>query len=70
MPAALNAANEVAVQAFLDGKIRLSEIPKVNEAIMDEHEAQPAATLENILAADAWARSRAIMKLSKTASAN
>jgi 1-deoxy-D-xylulose-5-phosphate reductoisomerase len=56
-------ANEVAVQAFLDGKIRLSDIARVNQAVMDEHETQSAATLEAILDADAWARSRAIMKL-------
>ena len=63
MPAVLNAANEVAVQAFLDSKIRLSDIARVNQAVMDEHETQSAATLEAILDADAWARSRAIMKL-------
>lgn len=70
MPAALNAANEVAVQSFLDGKIAISEISKINAAVMNEHETVPAATLESILAADAWARTRAIMKLGKTASAN
>lgn len=70
MPTVLNAANEIAVKAFLDGRIRLSEIQKVNEAVMNEHETGPAATLESILAADAWARTRAIMKLGKTASAS
>ncbi|MEO7674295.1 MAG: 1-deoxy-D-xylulose-5-phosphate reductoisomerase [Pyrinomonadaceae bacterium] len=69
MPAALNAANEVAVQAFLDGKIGLSEISNINASVMKEHESGPASTLESILAADAWARERAIMKLGKTASA-
>ncbi len=70
MPAALNAANEIAVQAFLDGKIKISEIARVNAAVMYEHKTEPADKLESILAADAWARSRAIMKLGKTASAN
>ena len=70
MPAALNAANEVAVQAFLDGKIKLSEIARINQAVMDDHEAEPASTFETVIAADAWARTRAIMKLGKTASAN
>ena len=70
MPAALNAANEIAVQAFLDGKIKLSDIARVNASVMGEHEAESAATLESILAADAWARTRAIMKLGMTASAN
>ena len=70
MPGVLNAANEVAVQAFLDDKIRLSDIAKVNEAVMNEHETRQAASLESVLEADAWARSRAIMKLAMTASAN
>jgi 1-deoxy-D-xylulose-5-phosphate reductoisomerase len=69
MPAVLNAANEVSVQAFLDGKIRLSDIAAVNEAVMSEHEVLTAGSLETVLSADEWARSRAIMKLGKTASA-
>ncbi len=69
MPTTLNAANEVAVQAFLDGKIKLSDIARINASVMNEHEAEPAATLESILSADAWARTRAIMKLGKSASA-
>ena len=70
MPAALNAANEVAVQAFLDGKIRLSDIPKIIEGIIDIHEPTEVTSLEAVLETDAWARHRAIMKLEKTASAN
>lgn len=70
MPAVLNAANEVTVQAFLDGKIRLSEIAAINGAVMEEHEPQPASSLEAILDRDAWARERAIIKLAKTAAAN
>lgn len=70
MPTALNAANEIAVQAFLDGKIGLGRIVSLNEAVMDEHETRPASTLENVLAADEWARSRAIMMLGKGVSAN
>jgi len=67
MPAVLNGANEIAVQAFLDGKIRLNEIAEINHAVMDEHESRPADSLEVILETDTWARARAIMKLSKTA---
>jgi 1-deoxy-D-xylulose-5-phosphate reductoisomerase len=70
MPGVLNGANEIAVQAFLDGKIRLSEIAVINQAVMAEHETRPADSLEVILETDAWARGRAIMKLSKTAAAN
>lgn len=70
MPAVLNAANEVAVQSFLDGKIRLSEVAAINTAVMGEHKPDFATTLEPILRADTWARGRAIMTLSLTASAN
>lgn len=59
MPAALNAANEVAVQAFLDGKITLPEIARINESVMDRHAVTPASALENILAADRESRSAA-----------
>jgi 1-deoxy-D-xylulose-5-phosphate reductoisomerase len=70
MPAVLNAANEVAVQAFLDEKLRLYEIASINAAVMAGHETRPVDSLETVLEADAWARSRAIMKLGMTASAN
>ncbi len=56
MPAALNAANEVAVQAFLDGKINLPGIAAINRAVMDAHTAAAASTLDAILAVDSWAR--------------
>lgn len=72
MPATLNAANEIAVQAFLDNKIRLSEIPTIIESVMDEHKIQKVADLETVLSADKAARKQAIMKLEnleKTASA-
>ena len=72
MPATLNAANEIAVQAFLDDKIRLSEIPTIIESVMNEHETQQVADLETVLSADKAARKQAIIKLEnleKTASA-
>jgi len=59
MPAVLNAANEVAVKAFLDGTIRLSDIPRINNRVMRSHVARPAATIENILTADHEARASA-----------
>ena len=73
MPATLNADNEIAVEAFLEGKIRLSDIPKIIESVMNEHESQAVSNLEIILETDASARKQAIMKLEnleKTASAN
>ncbi len=59
MPAALNAANEVSVQAFLDGKIRLNEIAQVNGGVMHAHTPEPVKDLETVLKIDAWARSAA-----------
>lgn len=58
-PAALNAANEVAVAAFLDGKIRLSDIAAINEKILSGHETAAADCIEVILAADRTARETA-----------
>lgn len=58
MPAVLNAANEVAVQAFLDNRIPFSGIPRLVNQAMEEHALDPAAELEAILEADTWARRR------------
>ena len=69
MPAVLNAANEIAVKAFLDGMIRLSDIAAVNESVMNEHVSTAADSLETIVAADEWARTRAIMKTETAGSA-
>jgi 1-deoxy-D-xylulose-5-phosphate reductoisomerase len=59
MPAVLNAANEIAVSAFLDGKIPFSDIPKLIERTMNEYRVIPHPTLEQILEADTWAREKA-----------
>jgi 1-deoxy-D-xylulose-5-phosphate reductoisomerase len=70
LPAAMNAANEEAVQAFIEERINLTEIPVVIEAVMDQHQTQPATTLAAILDADESARLLAtseIMKLAKPA---
>jgi len=56
MPAVLNAANETAVQLFLDGRIRFSDIAASVRGVLDAHRVVPASSLEEILAADAWAR--------------
>ncbi len=69
MPAVLNAANEIAVEAFLDGKLGLSEIAEINRSVMNDHTAVPVGSIDNVLETDKWARSRAIMKLGRTASA-
>jgi 1-deoxy-D-xylulose-5-phosphate reductoisomerase len=58
-PAVLNAANEVAVEIFLDGGIGFDEIPEVIEAVLDSHPRRSAAALDSVLEADTWARAEA-----------
>ena len=55
-PATLNAANEVAVEAFLAGRIRWIDIPDVLSAVLDRHNGATASTLDDVLGADADAR--------------
>ncbi|MGH9754469.1 MAG: 1-deoxy-D-xylulose-5-phosphate reductoisomerase [Blastocatellia bacterium] len=55
-PAVLNAANEVAVAAFLDEKIKFGDIPRLIRAACEAHTPQPASSLDTVLAADRWAR--------------
>jgi len=59
MPAVLNAANEVAVMAFLGGKTTFLSIAAVVEEVMSLHDVVPGPDLEEILAADGWARQAA-----------
>lgn len=56
MPTALNAANETAVQAFLDGRIKLSEVAQINESVIDAHTSRDATDLDTILDVDREAR--------------
>ncbi|MFQ5543532.1 MAG: 1-deoxy-D-xylulose-5-phosphate reductoisomerase [Nitrospiria bacterium] len=56
LPSVLNAANEEAVNAFLDEKIAFIEIHKVVRETLESHTPKPAKTLEDVLAADQWAR--------------
>jgi 1-deoxy-D-xylulose-5-phosphate reductoisomerase len=67
MPAVLNAANETSVRAFLDGKIKLSDIARINERVMQAHSPSPAASIDAILDADRWARGQADAMLSGAA---
>jgi 1-deoxy-D-xylulose-5-phosphate reductoisomerase len=59
-PAVLNAADEVAVQAFLDRKIPFSNIPNLIAATLDAHKLKQADSLATIMEADAWARRYAL----------
>ncbi|HXJ56410.1 MAG TPA: 1-deoxy-D-xylulose-5-phosphate reductoisomerase [Verrucomicrobiae bacterium] len=56
MPAVLNAANEVAVDAFCAGRITFPQIPQVVAETMTRHQVVAHPNLDEILAADAWAR--------------
>jgi len=67
-PVALNAANEVAVAAFLENKICFNDLPKVIEKVLNKHQVQKNPSLEDVLTVDAEARMQAqcvIKKLKK-----
>ena len=65
LPAAMNAANEHAVAAFLDGRICLTEIPVVIEAVMERHSTKPVEDIETVLETDRWARDTAATEIEK-----
>jgi len=56
LPVVLNAANEVAVEAFLGGRLRFTAIPTLIERTMNAHEPAPVTTLKAVRDVDAWAR--------------
>jgi 1-deoxy-D-xylulose-5-phosphate reductoisomerase len=58
-PAVLNAANEVAVAAFLDGQLAWSAIPEVLKAVLDRHDGAVADSVEAVVQADRGARAQA-----------
>ena len=58
-PAVFNAANEVAVAAFLEGRAPFGRIAEVIAAVLDELVVSDVSSVEAVLAADAWARRRA-----------
>lgn len=59
MPAAMNAANEIAVDAFLNGGIRFTDISDIIQSTMQAHSPQPMSSVEVALEADRWAREKA-----------
>ena len=59
-PAWLSAANEVAVDAFLAGRIGWSDIARLVEAALECHDGAPADSLESVLDADSRGRSSAM----------
>ncbi|HEY8531758.1 MAG TPA: 1-deoxy-D-xylulose-5-phosphate reductoisomerase, partial [Limnochorda sp.] len=58
-PAVLNAADEVAVQAFLEGRLRLVDIERVVRQVLERHHGHDAPDLDTIREADRWARQEA-----------
>jgi len=64
-PAMLNAANEVAVDAFLNRRIRFTEIASIIDDVLNREAAVPTACLEDVLAADRQARKGAETWLSR-----
>jgi len=59
LPAVLNAANEIAVEAFVNHKINFPQITEIVRDTLDAHKVVSHPTLDQILEADAWARKRA-----------
>lgn len=60
LPAVLNGANEIAVEAFLSGRISFTAIPAVIEKTLDAHESFEPRTIGEVLAADRWSREEAL----------
>ena len=56
LPCVLNAANEVAVDAFLHERCSFTDIPRIVEGCLDAHDVQPVSSLEQLDEVDAWAR--------------
>ncbi|HEX6731403.1 MAG TPA: 1-deoxy-D-xylulose-5-phosphate reductoisomerase, partial [Pyrinomonadaceae bacterium] len=68
MPTAMNAANEEAVAAFIDGRLGLTDIPQVISMVMDLHTNEPASDIQMILDADCSARLQANAEIEKLTS--
>ena len=60
LPVVLNAANEVAVEAFLEAKLGFTAIPRVIEKTMNAHAVERVSTLDTVRRVDRWARSQAL----------
>lgn len=66
MPAVMNAANEIAVESFLDGRIRFLDISAVIERTMSLHQPHSLGTIEEVLGVDRWAREKTREHLNAT----
>ena len=60
MPAVLNGANEIAVSAFLNNQIKITDIPYIIQNTMKNHKAKSSPNIADLLDADYWARQEAL----------
>ncbi len=63
MPAVLNAANEVAVESFLNNELKFTDILNIVKRVMSLHRKLPADDIDHILEADNWARMTALAQI-------
>lgn len=61
-PTVLSAADEVAVELFLEGRIGFLDIGKLVEETLEQHQNTPCPSLQEVLTADAWARERVMIE--------
>jgi 1-deoxy-D-xylulose-5-phosphate reductoisomerase len=59
LPVVLNAANEIAVETFLDGRLAFTDIPRLIEMTMNAHDLERVTTLSVVREVDGWARNQA-----------
>ncbi|MBI3097638.1 MAG: 1-deoxy-D-xylulose-5-phosphate reductoisomerase [Planctomycetes bacterium] len=64
--AVLNAANEIAVAAFLEGRIRFPEITSIVARVLSRHRVRKSPSIDDIFAVDAWARTEAQDAVART----
>ncbi|MEW6457369.1 MAG: 1-deoxy-D-xylulose-5-phosphate reductoisomerase [Acidobacteriota bacterium] len=70
MPIVLNAANEIAVNLFLQRKIKFTYIPELIEKIMNNHKKEKIENIETVLKLDRWARAKSFEIAKKSGGIN
>jgi len=70
LPAAMNAANEEAVQAFIEERISFADIPQVIKGVMDEHRTRDVKDLDAVVSADRFARAAAQLAIAQLTQAS
>ena len=61
----LNGANEMTVQAFLEDKIRFTDIADINEEVLKRHKPKVDYTLDDFIECDSWAREEALLLINE-----